>query len=85
MSKRNILKKIKEIQNLISCENNDYAKKIFLDMSILDTKEHLSLDKRLRHIIWDINEYLVLENEKYIKKDEILSIIEDYLIADNTE
>lgn len=56
------------------------AAKIFSEMNIVDTEKHLALPYQLRHLIWDLHEYLLLKNARYITVEEIMDTFEKIFV-----
>ncbi len=52
------------------------AEILFSELHIVDTKEHLALPEPLRHLIWNLYEYLVMKNTNYTDKKEIMEEFE---------
>lgn len=71
-----ILLRLQQIYTQLKGNNLLQAKTIFLELKIVDTPAHLSMPKKLRHLIWCLYEYLVLENESYINLEDVLSEFE---------
>ena len=81
----NIINKLLPIINLIRAGNLSNAKLEFQRLHLVDTEEHLSQSKEIRHLIWDIYEYLVLGNTKYSSLNEIMNIFENLVIKDRSQ
>ncbi len=58
-----ILEQFHMIYLLLLEGKNKQAEQVFNTMQIVDSSEHLSLPKNVRHLIWDLHEYLVLKDE----------------------
>jgi hypothetical protein len=76
MNTNELIEQLHIIYKLIEDDKICEAESFFTGIKIVDTKKHLSLPKNLRHLIWDLYEFLVLNNTYYTDRKEILSRFE---------
>lgn len=58
-----ILEQLHIIYILLTQDNNKKAEQVFMALKIVDTAEHLALPESTRHLVWDLYEYLVLDDK----------------------
>lgn len=63
MNTNQVLEQLHTIYTLLTDNKIKEAEEVLIAMQIVDTKDHLILPVRVRHLIWNLYEYLVLGDE----------------------
>jgi hypothetical protein len=80
MNTTQILQQLLIVYTLLKDTKTSEAKNAFLALKIVDTKEHLSFPTNIRHLIWNLHEYLVLDNTRYTDLTEIMDGFADIFL-----
>lgn len=73
MTQNELILRLNNIYTQIKKNDTACAVEAFQSMSIVDTEFHLNLNYELRHLIWDLYEYLIAQNVAYIDRNQILA------------
>jgi len=77
MTTNQLLNALHRTIELIEANKLSEAEKVFSLLAIVDTPDHLAQPTSVRHLIWDLYEFLVVSNEHYMSREEILQSYAD--------
>ena len=74
MNKNELINHLRLIYPLFLEHKDKEAEVLFSSLKIVDSQAHLNFPKPLRHIIWDLHEFLVVGDINQVTdRDQILS------------
>ncbi|WP_290305776.1 hypothetical protein [Mucilaginibacter flavus] len=81
MKSLDFIQKLSHTLTLVSNNHMAEAEREFRSLNIVGTPDHLAQIQRIRHLVWDLNELLVVRNVKNINRDELINEYSEYFIS----